>query len=137
LGVAFVAFSPLARKFLCNDLHDIGSLSANDWRHTSPRFHAEHYLRNLQLLQDHVQIAQGLGCTPGQLAIAWVLHQAPHIITIPGTSRVAHLKENMAASRIHLSADVLARLNQAINQDKVSGNRYNAQASSEVDTENF
>jgi len=137
MGVAFVSFSPLARKFLCNDLYDIGSLSANDWRHTSPRFHAEHYPRNLQLLQDHVQIAQGLGCTPGQLAIAWVLHQAPHIITIPGTSRVAHLKENMAGSRIHLSADVLARLNQAINQDKVSGNRYNAQASSEVDTENF
>jgi len=137
LGVAFVSFSPLARKFLCNDLHDIASLSANDWRHTSPRFHAEHYPRNLQLLQDHVQIAQELGCTPAQLAIAWVLHQAPHIVTIPGTSRVAHLKENMAASRIHLSADVLARLNQAINQDKVSGNRYNAQASSEVDTENF
>jgi len=137
LGVAFVSFSPLARKFLCNDLHDIGSLSANDWRHTSPRFHAEHYPRNLQLLQDHVQIAQALGCTPGQLAIAWVLHQAPHIVTIPGTSRVAHLKDNMAASRIQLSADVLARLNQAINQDKVSGNRYNAQASSEVDTENF
>jgi len=137
MGVAFVSFSPLARKFLCNDLHDIGSLSANDWRHTSPRFHAEHYPRNLQLLQDHVQIAQALGCTPAQLAIAWVLHQAPHIVTIPGTSRVVHLKENMAASRIQLSADVLARLNQAINQDKVSGNRYNAQASSEVDTENF
>ena len=137
LGVAFVSFSPLARKFLCNDLHDIGSLSANDWRHTSPRFHAEHYLRNLQLLQDHVQIALALGCTPAQLAIAWVLHQAPHIVTIPGTSRVVHLKDNMAASRIQLSADVLARLNQAINQDKVSGNRYNAQASSEVDTENF
>jgi aryl-alcohol dehydrogenase-like predicted oxidoreductase len=91
----------------------------------------------LQLLQNHVQIAQELGCTPAQLAIAWVLHQAPHIVTIPGTSRVAHLKENMAASRIQLSADVLAQLNQAINQDKVSGNRYNAQASSEVDTENF
>ena len=137
MGVTFVSFSPLARKFLCNDLHDIGSLSANDWRHTSPRFHAEHYPRNLQLLQEYVHIAQELGCTPAQLAIAWVLHQAPHIVTIPGTSRVAHLKENMAASRIHLSADVLARLNQAINQDKVSGNRYNAQASSEVDTENF
>ncbi|MEN9688807.1 MAG: hypothetical protein RI998_804 [Pseudomonadota bacterium] len=137
MGVAFVSFSPLARKFLCNDLHDIGSLSANDWRHTSPRFHAEHYPRNLQLLQEYVHIAQELGCTPAQLAIAWVLHQAPHIVTIPGTSRVAHLKENMAASLIHLSADVLARLNHAINQDKVSGNRYNAQASSEVDTENF
>ena len=137
LGVAFVSFSPLARKFLCNDLHDIGSLLPTDWRHTSPRFHAEHYPRNLQLLKAYVQIANEVGCTPAQLAIAWVLHQAPHIVTIPGTSRIDHLKENMGALSVQLSTDVLARLNQAINQDKVSGNRYNAQASSEVDTENF
>ena len=137
LGVAFVAFSPLARKFLCNDLMDMSSLLPTDWRHTSPRFHAEHYPRNLQLLHAHARIAEEVGCTPAQLAIAWVLHQAPHIVTIPGTSRIDHLKENMAALELHLSADVLARLNQAINQDKVSGDRYNAQASSEVDTENF
>ena len=137
LGVAFVAFSPLARKFLCADLRDISSLLPTDWRHTSPRFNQDNYPHNLQLLNAYVQIARDIGCTPAQLALAWVLHQAPHIVTIPGTSRVAHLKENMAASRIQLSADVLARLNQAINQDKVSGNRYNAQASSEVDTENF
>ena len=137
LGVAFVSFSPLARKFLCNDLHDIGSLSPTDWRHTSPRFNAEHYPRNLQLLHDYVQIAQELGCTPAQLAIAWVLHQAPHIVTIPGTSRIDHLKDNMAALNIHLSPEVLAQLNQTINQHNVVGNRYNAQASSEVDTEIF
>jgi aryl-alcohol dehydrogenase-like predicted oxidoreductase len=137
LGVAFVSFSPLARKFLCNDLHDIGSLSTTDWRHTSPRFNAEHYPRNLQLLHDYVQIAQELGCTPAQLAIAWVLHQAPHIVTIPGTSRLDHLKDNMAALNVQLSPEVLARLNQTINQHNVVGNRYNAQASSEVDTEVF
>lgn len=137
LGVAFVSFSPLARKFLCNDLHDIGSLSPTDWRHTSPRFNAEHYPRNLQLLHDYVQIAQEIGCTPAQLAIAWVLHQAPHIVTIPGTSRIDHLKENMGALNLQLSKEVLMRLNQTINQDKVSGQRYNAQASSEVDTEVF
>ena len=137
LGVAFVSFSPLARKSLCNDLHDIGSLSPTDWRHTSPRFNAEHYPRNLQLLYDYVQIANELACTPAQLAIAWVLHQALHIVTIPGTSRTDHLKDNMAALNIQLSLEVLARLNQAINQHNVVGNRYNAQASSEVDTEVF
>lgn len=137
LGISFVAFSPLARKFLCNDLHDVGSLLPTDWRHTSPRFNAEHYPRNLQLLNDFAEIAKALSCTPAQLALAWVLHQAPHIVTIPGTSRIDHLKENMAALNIQLSAEVLSSLNQVINQHKVSGNRYNAQASSEVDTENF
>ena len=137
LGISFVAFSPLARKFLCNDLHDIASLSATDWRHTSPRFHAEHYPRNLQLLKAYTDLAKDLSCTPAQLALVWVLHQAPHIVTIPGTSRIDHLKENMAALNIQLSAEVLSSLNQVINQHKVSGNRYNAQASSEVDTENF
>jgi len=137
LGISFVAFSPLARKFLCNDLHDTGSLSPTAWRHTSPRFNAEHYPRNLQLLHDYVQIAQELGCTPAQLALAWVLHQAPHIVTIPGTSRIDHLKDNMAALNIQLSPEVLTRLNQTINQHNVVGNRYNAQASSEVDTEVF
>ena len=81
--------------------------------------------------------AEELGCTPAQLALAWVLHQAPHIVTIPGTSRVDHLKDNMAALTIQLSPEVLVRLNQTINQHNVVGNRYNAQASSEVDTEVF
>lgn len=137
LGVAFVAFSPLARQFLCNVLHDTSALLPTDWRHTSPRFNAEHYPRNVQLLKTYAAIAQELSCTPAQLALAWVLHQAPHIITIPGTSRIEHLRENMQALDISLSADVLSRLNQTINQDKVSGERYNAQASSEVDTETF
>ena len=137
LGVAFVAFSPLARKFLCGDLRDIATLQPNDWRHTSPRFHAANYAHNLTLLDGYQRIAQELGCTPAQLALAWVLHQAPHIVTIPGTSRIDHLKDNMGAAKVHLSAEVLARLDQAINQHNVVGNRYNDIASSEVDTEVF
>jgi aryl-alcohol dehydrogenase-like predicted oxidoreductase len=84
-----------------------------------------------------VQIAKDLDCTPAQLALAWVLHQAPHIVTIPGTSRIDHLKDNMAALNIQLSAEVLRRLDKAINHKLVAGNRYNEQASSEVDTEVF
>ena len=137
LGVTFVAFSPLARKFLCADLRDIGSLTANDWRHTSPRFNQDNYAHNLQLLEAYVQIARDVGCTPAQLALAWVLQQAPHIVTIPGTSRIDHLKDNMGALSVHLSPEVLVRLNDAINQHNVRGNRYGAQASSEVDTEVF
>ena len=137
LGVAFVSFSPLARKFLCNDLHETTGLLPTDWRHTSPRFNAEHYPRNLQLLNSYQQIANEVGCTPAQLALAWVLAQAPHIVTIPGTASIDHLKDNMGASRVQLSQAVLARLNETINQHTVSGERYNAQASSEVDTEVF
>ena len=137
LGITFVSFSPLARKFLCGDLKDTSALLSTDWRHTSPRFHAEHYAKNLQLLDPYLAIARDVACTPAQLALAWVLHQAPHIVTIPGTSRIAHLKDNMGALTIKLSLETLARLDQAINQHNVSGNRYNELASSEVDTEVF
>lgn len=137
LGITFVSFSPLARKFLCGDLKDTSALLPTDWRHTSPRFHAEHYAKNLQLLDHYLAIARDVACTPAQLALAWVLHQAPHIVTIPGTSRIAHLKDNMGALTIKLSLETLARLDQAINQHNVSGNRYNELASSEVDTEVF
>jgi aryl-alcohol dehydrogenase-like predicted oxidoreductase len=137
LGVAFVSFSPLARQFLCADLKDTSGLIPTDWRHSSPRFNAENYPHNVQLLKAYTDIAHEVGCTPAQLALAWVLHQAPHIVTIPGTSRIDHLKDNMAALNVHLSPEVLARLNQTINQHNVVGNRYNAQASSEVDTEIF
>lgn len=137
LGVTFVSFSPLARKFLCADLRDTTQLLPTDWRHTSPRFHAEHYAKNLQLLDNYLEIARDVGYTPAQLALAWVLHQAPHIVTIPGTSRIDHLKDNMGALNVKLSPGVLVRLDQAINQHNVSGNRYNETASNEVDTEGF
>ena len=137
LGITFVSFSPLARKFLCGDLKDTSALLPTDWRHTSPRFHAEHYAKNLQLLDHYLAIARDVACTPAQLALAWVLHQAPHIVTIPGTSRIAHLKDNMGALTIELPSETLARLDKAINQHNVSGNRYNELASSEVDTEVF
>ena len=137
LGITFVSFSPLARKFLCVDLKDTSALLPTDWRHTSPRFHAEHYAKNLQLLHHYLAIARDVACTPAQLALAWVLHQAPHIVTIPGTSRIAHLKDNMGALTIELSPETLERLDQAINHHNVSGDRYNELASREVDTEVF
>ena len=118
-------------------MRDISTLAPADWRHTSPRFHADNYAKNLQLLDAYLEIARDVGCTPAQLALAWVLQQAPHIVTIPGTSRTDHLKDNMGALDIKLSPDILARLDQAINQDNVSGNRYNEAVTKEVDTESF
>ncbi|MBT9506472.1 aldo/keto reductase [Rhodoferax sp.] len=137
LGVAFVAFSPVARGFLCGDLKDVSTLDAKDIRRTMPRFEPANYAANLMLLPAYNAVAKEVGCTPSQLAIAWLLHQGEHIIPIPGTTSVAHLAQDLEAEQVQLSPATMARLDTLINQNKVTGSRYNAQGNSEVDTENF
>ena len=137
LGTAFVAFSPVARGFLCNVQLDLAALDAKDIRRGMPRFSPENYPANLKLQAAYNTVAQEVGCTSAQLALAWLLHKAPHIIPIPGTTSVAHLKEDLAAVDVSLSAGVMARLEGLVNEGTVAGNRYNAQANSEVDTEVF
>ncbi|WP_342128429.1 aldo/keto reductase [Hydrogenophaga sp. OTU3427] len=136
LGVAFVAFSPVARGFLCGPL-DINAFDAKDIRRAMPRFAPDNYARNLALLPPYLAIAQELGCSPAQLAIAWLLHKAPHILPIPGTANVEHLRDDLGADGVQLSTEVMARLEALINESTVAGNRYTAQANSEVDTEVF
>ena len=137
LGVAFVAFSPVARGFLCGELHDVSTLDAKDIRRAMPRFAPDNYAANLQLLTPYKAIAQEVGCTPSQLALAWLLHKGKHIIPIPGTTREAHLMDDLAAVDVTLDASVMARLEALINEKTVTGNRYNEQGSREVDTEAF
>ncbi|NVO06222.1 MAG: aldo/keto reductase [Rhodoferax sp.] len=137
LGVAFVAFSPLARGYLGGLLEDVGTLSPKDIRRTMPRFDPDNYARNLALLTHYRALAQQAGCTPSQLALAWLLHKAPHTIPIPGSQRLDHIVENAGADSVHLSASVMAALDALINQSTVVGARYDAQATSEVDTEAF
>lgn len=137
LGAALVAFSPVARGFLCGTAIDVNALEAKDIRRGMPRFAPDNHAANLKLLPAYHAIAQEAGCTPAQLALAWLLHQGEHIIPIPGTTSVAHLQEDLGAAHVTLSADVLSRLQALINQNTVSGARYNAQSASEVDTENF
>lgn len=137
LGTAFVAFSPVARGFLCNTVHDVTTLPEKDIRRSMPRFSPAHYPANLALLRPYVELAAELGCTPAQLALAWLLHKAPHIVPIPGTTDVAHMRENLAATGLALTPAVMQRLDALINQQNISGPRYDAQATSEVDTENF
>jgi aryl-alcohol dehydrogenase-like predicted oxidoreductase len=137
LGVAFVAFSPLARGYLPGELQDVGTLSPKDIRRTMPRFDPENYARNLELLTRYRALAQQAGCTPSQLALAWLLHKAPHIIPIPGSQRLDHIVDNAGADSVQLSAAVMAELDVLINQSTVTGARYDAQATSEVDTEAF
>jgi aryl-alcohol dehydrogenase-like predicted oxidoreductase len=135
LGTAFVAFSPVARGFLCNVQLDLAALDAKDIRRGMPRFSSENYPANLKLQAAYNTVAQEVGCTSAQLALAWLLHKAPHIIPIPGTTRPAHLQEDLSAVDVSISAGVMARLEGLFNGSTVAGNRYNAQANSEVDTE--
>jgi len=137
LGVTFVAFSPVARGFLCGDLRDVSGLVSNDIRRTMPRFAADTYATNLQLLPGYLAIAQEVGCTPAQLALAWLLHKNSKLIPIPGTQNIHHLEDDMAAVNVALTTDQMQRLEALINQHTVKGARYNAQATVEVDTEEF
>ncbi|MDO8388396.1 MAG: aldo/keto reductase, partial [Polaromonas sp.] len=137
IGAAFVAFSPVARGFLCDALHDVSTLAPKDIRSAMPRFAPGNYAANLQLLPPYKALAAEAGCTPAQLALAWLLHKAPHIIPIPGTGSVDHLQEDLGAADVRLDAGLLARLEALINQQTVTGNRYSAQSASEVDTEEF
>jgi aryl-alcohol dehydrogenase-like predicted oxidoreductase len=137
LGVAFVAFSPVGRGFLCGAPIDVAALDAKDIRRSMPRFLPENFASNQKLLPAYRALAQEAGCSPSQLALAWLLQKAPHIIPIPGTTSVAHLLDDLGAATVVLSPQMLAQLDSLINQQTVQGGRYNAQADSEVDTETF
>lgn len=136
LGTAFVAFSPVARGFLCGPM-DVGALDAKDIRRAMPRFSPDNYAANARLLPAYQALAAEAGCTPAQLAIAWLLQRGEHIIPIPGTTSVDHLLEDLGAADVRLSADVMARVEALINQQTVTGPRYNPQGTGEVDTESF
>ena len=137
LGAAFVAFSPVARGFLANGLQDVDSLEPKDIRRNMPRFYPENFAANLKLLEQYHQIATTVGCTPAQLALAWVCAQGDHIVPIPGTRSVAHMQENLQTQDITLSADIIRQLNLLINQTTVTGSRYSPAQQVEIDTEEF
>ena len=95
------------------------------------------YAANLKLLPGYKSLANEVGCTPAQLALAWLLHKSPCVVPIPGTTNPAHLVENLGAQAVVLGPDLLARLERLFNPDAVCGPRYNATSSAEVDTEQF
>jgi len=137
IGAALVAFSPTARAFLTGALRDVATLDAKDIRRGMPRFQPDHYARNLQLLDGYAAIARDAGCSMAQLAIAWVLSRGDHVVALPGTTRLAHLEENLAADGVAPSADTLRRLDALINRHTVAGARYNPATQAEIDTEEF
>lgn len=137
LGVTLVAFSPLTRGFLCGNVTDAAALDAKDIRRAMPRFAPDNLAANLKLLPAYNDLAREAGCTPAQLALAWLLDRDASIIPIPGTTRIDHLQEDLAAASIVLDPALAARVDALVNQHTVHGVRYNAQSASEVDTEEF
>lgn len=137
IGAAFVAFSPVARAFLTGTLRDVTALGEKDIRRGMPRFEPATYAKNLALLPPHEALARQAGCTPAQLALAWLLARGEHVLPIPGTTQRKHLAENLGARDIDLPPAVMAELDTLFAPERISGKRYAAQSQSEVDTEQF
>ncbi|MDX6723344.1 MAG: hypothetical protein QOD73_1748 [Solirubrobacteraceae bacterium] len=124
LGIGFVAYSPLGRGFLTGRFQTVDDLDEDDFRRTHPRFQGENFQRNLELVERVKEIAGEKGCTPGQIALAWVLAQGQDIVPIPGTKRVNYLEENVAALHVELTEEDLRRLDEAAPVGAASGDRY-------------
>jgi aryl-alcohol dehydrogenase-like predicted oxidoreductase len=136
LGVAFVAFSPVARGYL-GGLQAPAALHEKDLRRSMERFSADNYPKNLALMAQLSTIATAHPCSTAQLSLAWLLHRAPQLIAIPGSTNTAHIADNLAAAQLHLSPATMTALDILFTPSNISGERYDAQAQSEVDTENF
>ena len=124
LGIGLVAYSPLGRGFLSGAIRSVDALAANYFRRTNPRFQGENLVRNLELVRHVEALAAEKGCTPSQLALAWVLTQGEDIVPIPGTRHRARLEENVRAADIHLSATELARIDAIAPRGVAAGERY-------------
>jgi aryl-alcohol dehydrogenase-like predicted oxidoreductase len=126
LDIGFVPYSPLGRGFLTGQIKSPSDLAVDDWRVGSPRFQGENFQKNLNLVTKIEQIAAKKGCTPSQLALAWVLAQGQDLAPIPGTKRRKYLEENAAAEKVSLSAQDLTALDAVAPRGIAVGDRYDA-----------
>ncbi len=124
LGIAYVAYSPLGRSLLTGSVRQIGDIPEGDGRGRHPRFAADNLARNLGFVGAIEGIARAKSCTPGQVALAWLLAQGPDIVPIPGTKRASRLDENMAALDVRLTPAEVSSLSAAIPPGAAAGGRY-------------
>ena len=124
LGITYVAYSPLGRGFLTGAIRSVDDLAPDDWRRMNPRFQGENFTKNLQLVDAVEAMAREKGCTPAQLALAWVLAQGEHIVPIPGTRRIDRLEENVGALDVQLTREDLDRLDRIAPIGVTAGTRY-------------
>ena len=124
LGIGFVAYSPLGRGFLTGRIQSPDDFDEGDYRQNSPRFQGENFHKNLELVERVREIAEEKGVTPGQLAIAWLLHRGDDIVPIPGTKRRKYLEENAAAVDVELTDEDLNRIDEVAPAGAAAGGRY-------------
>jgi len=132
LGIGFVPFSPLGRGFLTGAINADTTFDANDFRNTVPRFEVEARRANQALVDRISTIAAARGATPAQVALAWLLAQAPWIVPIPGTTKVHRLEENLGAADLQLAPEELQRIAQALDEVSIVGERYNPQRAAQA-----
>jgi aryl-alcohol dehydrogenase-like predicted oxidoreductase len=137
LGTTFVAFSPVGRGVFANGLRETASLSDNDLRRNIPRFNTENWPKNLALVEAFNAIASEYGVTSAQLALGWIQAQGEHIVSIPGTTSISHLEENISRWNWLPPKELVDRLNALINQNTVAGPRYGDAMQKTIDTEEF
>lgn len=125
-GTAVVAYSPLGRGALAGRFDSVADLPEDDWRRTNPRFQAEAFEKNLELVNAIKSIASKRGLTPGQVCLAWIMAQGQHYFPIPGTTNINRLQENAKAATVKLTADELRQVTEVTNQFKAVGDRYPA-----------
>lgn len=128
LGTLFVAYSPLGRGFLSGNIRSRADLSEGDFRLSMPRFSEENFADNLALVDGVRALAEEKGCTPAQLALAWVLTRGDHVVTIPGTRSLERLAENAAAVDVALTEAELAALDRVLPPEAAAGDRYASMA---------
>ncbi|WP_347254599.1 aldo/keto reductase [Leminorella grimontii] len=124
LGIGFVPYSPLGRGFLTGTIKSPDDFTADDFRRDNPRFQGDNFIHNLQLVEKVTSLAQDKGCTPAQLALAWVLAQGEHLVPIPGTRKIKNLDENLGALNVKLNDRELAEIDAVFPSDAASGTRY-------------
>ncbi len=132
LGIGFVAYSPLGRGFLTGAFKTPEDFAADDYRRNSPRFQGENFARNLALVEKIEAMAADKGCTPAQLALAWVLSRGEHIVPIPGTKHIKYLDDNLGALRVKLTPAEVDAIDEVFPMDAATGTRYPQQAMSLV-----
>ena len=133
LGIGFVAYSPLGRGFLTGQFKSLDDLPADDYRRNAPRFQGDNFRKNLELVEKIQGLAASKGCTPSQLALAWVLARGEEIVPIPGTKRLKYLEENLGAVEFRLTPEELRQIDAILPSGVASGDRYPAHAMRSID----
>ena len=135
LGIGFVAYSPLGRGFLSGQFRSFDDLPQGDQRRNWPRFQGENFQRNLDLVAKVEEMAREKGCTPSQMALAWVLAQGDDIVPIPGTKRRSYLQDNVGAVNVTLTPEDLRKLEQVFPEGAAAGPRYPEQMMALLDSQ--